>query len=107
MIFDEHSSFNYLDTLESGMEALIKDFWQVIYIRYHFIDTDIINIVTFISDLKQQFKSVSFVNLSISSFGFLDKSCRFFSDTCDSTETLPRLQTFMHFHSYHILHILL
>ena len=42
MIFDEHSSFNYLDTLESGMEALIKDFWQVIYIRYHFIDTDII-----------------------------------------------------------------
>ena len=39
---------------------------------------------TLVSDLKSQFKSVSFVNLSISSLGIFGNSCSSFIDMCDS-----------------------
>ena len=39
---------------------------------------------TLVSDLKRQFKSVSFVNLSISSLGIFCNSCSSFIDMCDS-----------------------
>ena len=39
---------------------------------------------TLVSDLKCQFKSVSFVNLSISSLGIFGNSCSSFIDMCDS-----------------------
>ena len=39
---------------------------------------------TLVSDLKRQFKSVSFVNLSISSLGIFGNSCSSFIDMCDS-----------------------
>ena len=39
---------------------------------------------TLVSDLKRQFKSVSFVNLSISPLGIFGNSCSSFIDMCDS-----------------------
>ena len=47
----------------------------------------IIIIAPLISDLKRKYKSVTYVNLSISFLGILGNSCLSFLETCNSLST--------------------
>ena len=52
-----------------------KSSWPVLVFNYFFCSQRYINVLLLLSDLRSQYKSVPFVNLSMSSLGIYANSC--------------------------------